>query len=122
MFEHQQAGYLYSLTHKRYGRFNPKERKAMACCPVCKRYDIFGEQISYLNVVSDYHYFDCPQCGAFRMDERTQHIAANLDTPDAETLLEWIRERNTKGWVPLVKEYFILSISRRTGSRVLVQG
>ncbi|MHB1362118.1 MAG: hypothetical protein ACYCW5_05940 [Thermoleophilia bacterium] len=87
----------------------------MAQCPVCKRYDIFGEQASYLNVISDHYYFDCPECGAFRMNLRTRTLSMNLSEDDAQSLLVWILEQNAGGKVPMVKETLVLKISR--GSR-----
>ncbi|MFA5810279.1 MAG: hypothetical protein WC935_08105 [Thermoleophilia bacterium] len=93
----------------------------MAQCPFCKRDDIFGEQISYLNIISDHFYFDCPQCGAFRMTSQTRSLLMEMRQSGAKELLEWILEHNATGMVPMVSEHFVARICRNTREKVLQQ-
>lgn len=91
----------------------------MAQCPFCKRHDIFGEQISYLNIISDHFYFDCPQCGAFRMTSRTRGLVMEMQPSAAEELLGWILEHNASNVVPQVSEHFVARICRSSKEKVL---
>lgn len=91
----------------------------MAQCPFCKRYDIFGEQISYLNIISDHYYFDCPGCGAFRMNSRTRGIVMDIHPAAAEELVEWILEHNSGNTVPQVSEHFVAKTIRSAREKVL---
>lgn len=91
----------------------------MAQCPVCKRYDIFEEQISYLNIISDHFYFDCPQCGVFRMTSRTRSLVMEMRPSGAKEVLGWIFEHNTTGVVPKVSEHFVARICRSSREKVL---
>ena len=91
----------------------------MAQCPICKRYDIFGEQVCYLNVISDNFYFDCPSCGAFRMNTRTRTIAYNMRESDAKALMVWVLEQNLSGAVPLVKESLVTKMTSGKREKIL---
>ena len=84
----------------------------MSQCPICKRLDIFGEQVCYLNVISDNFYFDCPACGAFRMNTRTRTIVSNLPESDAKSLAVWVLEQNLAGEVPVVRETLVTKLAR----------
>ncbi|MHB0866410.1 MAG: hypothetical protein ACYC6B_00880 [Thermoleophilia bacterium] len=83
----------------------------MAICPVCDNVNTFREQISYLNIISDQFYYDCPRCGAFRMNSRTEAIAINMMPPGCGELLGWIKDRNACGEVPMVAESLVEKIS-----------
>ncbi|MHB8792807.1 MAG: hypothetical protein ACYC6O_05660 [Thermoleophilia bacterium] len=98
---------------------NTKKGVSMAQCPFCKRHDIFGEQISYLNIVSDHFYFDCPRCGAFRMTSRTRGLVMEIHTTAAEELVEWILGHNSSNVVPQVSEHFVARVCSNSREKVL---
>ncbi len=91
----------------------------MAQCPVCKRHDIFREQTSYLNIIADRFYFDCPQCGAFILTSRTRSLVMDMHPSGVKELLGWISEHNSSGTVPMVSEHFVARIMRGSKEKVL---
>ena len=93
----------------------------MAQCPICKRDDIFGEQISYLNLISDHFYFDCPRCGAFRMTLQTSSLVMAMRPSEFEELLEWITAQNASNVVPQVNEHHVARICRRSKEKALTK-
>lgn len=93
----------------------------MAQCPLCKRNDIFGEQITYQNIISDHFYFDCPRCGAYRMNLRTRGLVMEIHQAAVEQLAEWIMEHNSCSTVPQVSEHFVDKLMRSSREKVLQQ-
>lgn len=93
----------------------------MAQCPLCQRNDVFGEQITYLNIISGQLYFDCPRCGAFRMTSRTHSIVMNMCASDVEGVTEWVLQRNAAGEAPMVSEHLVTRNCRSPEDKVLLR-
>ena len=83
----------------------------MASCPICSKKHIFGEQVGNSGTDCELTYYDCPRCGAFRINLRAKEMTIRMEDKQSQALFFWIRERNSSGVIPSIDENFVTDLN-----------
>ena len=74
----------------------------MTICPVCKKKNIYGEQVTRDDFILRLTYYDCPVCGAYRMNLEAESISWSLSDEEVQGLQFWIQEKNANCAIPVI--------------------